>query len=737
MNVQSNYILRVSVFMLIQTLASTFSIAQHADPTKIYDDARWLYEHHLYDVDYPAEEIEEMFIAADDIFAIDRKYDKHYAGPCDCWRFQFGVGVRADERRAFDCAQRCDDKWLLAHYYVNGGPVAVDRGRAILLLMDLRDIKMDTKTYWDFKNYEFSEADAHAQIERNRKRIDNIIMEVALGKKVEIANICQNEATPTGRHLCEAKDFVLTEGRLYWAHRDIYKSLDPEGKRLFAYYVRAFDAYRSWRQEYIRESEFTDRGLSYTTYLLDLLKAHETNLASLFNYKPKWTADNFKEADEYLNDEYQLAMNYYKHVSGPRSLGGYLRVAQRRWINYRDASAALFAHVNQASFSPKVIASDIKARLSQERANELSHENLKEDRYSKYEEKMEAPTYAEYVKSLGPDFERNLKQVLLLKEKIKRKNMLVGGSYPGLNEDYRPEEEYTFFEFHDQENWNDEKARLQKELNAINKFTSHVTNIFNDAGKVYSEEALEKYEFARATQTNNTWLLAHYYINGGPVAVDRKKAVRLLRQFVATMPKYSCIFNPQQMENLIKKINDGKAVDLINIQPCEDGSDTVVYRLEYRNQIQRPLIFLAVQEQLNEEGKKLFFDYTSAFQEFAVAHAHFWGRDEREGYYQYYDELTEQNTSALLSFLSYHPTTTVAELMNTETELKTKYKEAFRSHEYEEDTMRELQKLWIHYRDAEVALFVHAKGKEFSPELITAEVKARLNRDIISKWYYY
>jgi uncharacterized protein YecT (DUF1311 family) len=734
----SNQVYIIGIFILTQFFTCVFCTARQADPFRIYEDAKWLYDHHFDDLNYPVEQIEKMFIKADDIFTKDRQFDKKFSQSYNCWRFHFGIGVHPNTQRAFNCAVRCGDRWLLAHYYTNGGPVIADPGMAIGFLLSFRNTPMNTKTYYDFKNYEFSETDAQAQIAQNRSRIDNIIMQVALGVKVDIASLCQSEATPSSRHSCEWKDLVLTEARLYWMHRNTYESLDAEGKRLFANYVNAFNGYRSWRTEYIRISKFdNDRQYNlYIAYQLNLLKSHEATISSLFTYKPIFTTDEFKKADVELNSEYQLAMNYYKHAEDYSNSRGYLRVAQRRWINYRDAEATLFSYINRSKFSPKAIATDVKARLSQERVTELAAENAKEDRYTKYQQAIKSPVanYADYVKSLPDDFQRNLRQILLLREKIRRKHVLMGMPYL----DIKLEERYFFSRFPRQQDWDEEKELLRQDLDSINKFTDYVKRIFNDAGKVYNTEAFEKYEFTRAIQTGDKWLQAYYYLKGGTVAANKERAVTLLRQFaINPYMDENFVVDKHKIEEIINKIKASKTVDLINECPCSFGWDFWFAHWDDRYKIKRAWIFLVLQEMVDDAGKKLFLEYASSFQAFANAHARFWGREDRDGGDGYFGELTEQNTSALLSFLSYSPQTTPAELEIAESQLRTMYTKVYRNHEHEEDEMRVLQQLWIRYRDAEVAFFVHEKSNQFSPELIAAEVKTRLTLSLIDKWYYF
>ncbi len=120
------------------------------------------------------------------------------------------------------------------------------------------------------------------------------------------------------------------------------------------------------------------RNLNYLGARKGIFKAHGKALAGWSSYAPKSTAGDLKTADAALNALYKSTMDgIAEDADDPQAakdLQAALRAAQRAWIKYRDAEAALFKAGFGAKFGAERVDTDVKARLTAQRAEDLKPE---------------------------------------------------------------------------------------------------------------------------------------------------------------------------------------------------------------------------------------------------------------------------------------------------------------------------------------------------------------------------
>ena len=151
--------------------------------------------------------------------------------------------------------------------------------------------------------------------------------------------------------------------------KGILARLDPKGRELYA---KAAEAFESFAQSDARRAgdEYRGGSLSAVTYGERHNELEETRFAGLeklFDYRPDAARDAkaFAKADRSLNAAYQKAFKAQDEEG--RKL---LQAAQRAWISYRDAEAALYRYF-ASKFGDSAVDIDVRTKLTLERTKDL------------------------------------------------------------------------------------------------------------------------------------------------------------------------------------------------------------------------------------------------------------------------------------------------------------------------------------------------------------------------------
>jgi uncharacterized protein YecT (DUF1311 family) len=309
-----------------------------------------------------------LFLRADDLAAKGQPIEYE-----DCWMFHFGAQVPVNTKRAFECAKRTNNKLLLAHYYINGGPVAVDRNRAIKLIKEIEDDsgeRYDYSPVWVVAN------------EWDKKQVNELIENIRAGKPVDLTSVCINSYA-YGFATCIYNEWKRISAQADRIDRSVYAAQDIRGKELFL-------AYRSELEQFILvhdafASPIEGKGGELGDDI-EIIETHKQSMLSLSSYKPD-TTSSLKSAEEQLNKQYKAYVSSLKDKANIYSHDDrykddferctnrivFLRNAEEAWLNYRDAKAAFIAYVHRNAFPAEIVEADVKAQLTMKHTKELSY----------------------------------------------------------------------------------------------------------------------------------------------------------------------------------------------------------------------------------------------------------------------------------------------------------------------------------------------------------------------------
>jgi uncharacterized protein YecT (DUF1311 family) len=553
------------------------------------------------------------------------------------------------------------------------------------------------------------------------------------------------QANQQEEYTTQLKELNLIKGQLSWAHRVIYNSLDNTGKKLFTRYRNAFNSFNDYKKEYLKESS-----LSYANNIhpATMLESKESTPPCLLPYRPQATPEMFNEADAQLNAQYIKAMSHYKRIaegidtcniysiSKATNARNLLRKAQRQWIIYRDAEASFFGYLHQSRYPHNTIITDIKTKLSLERAKELANENIWTDEYklhNNYHYSLISADTSKIGDLSKKEYKNEIAHITKWKKDIQKAYALIGQVYP--NHDWNNlEERSASFSFN---NLEEERKQLTADEEYIKELTIEVLDAYNNARKVYTKEAYEKYDFLKAQRTDNKWLQAYYYLKGGPVAINRKKALAILNDFINTSGDLYTT-RTESIKEIIRDINTSQNIDLLETCPCitPDGVAQWINYWSYRDEVRRAWIYVATEAALDAKGKQLFYEYCSTFQTYAEAHSKFIGGDSENKRLRVLTHLQKTHESTLVSLPQYRPKNKLSAWQVADKDLNEQYKTALKDHESTEDELRYVQRLWVKYRDAASAFFVHTFGAKFSPESVVTDIKTHLSIERVEMLQY-
>ena len=156
--------------------------------------------------------------------------------------------------------------------------------------------------------------------------------------------------------------------------------LDAQGSALYA---KATEAFETFAKSDARRAadEYRGGSLSRVTFgqrQNELEDGRLAGLGKLFDYQPDATHDTraFAKADRSLNAAYQKALKGQDDEG--RKI---LQTAQRAWITYRDAEAALYRYLFASKFGDSAVDIDVRTRLTLDRTKDLAQmKSNKDDR---------------------------------------------------------------------------------------------------------------------------------------------------------------------------------------------------------------------------------------------------------------------------------------------------------------------------------------------------------------------
>ena len=152
--------------------------------------------------------------------------------------------------------------------------------------------------------------------------------------------------------------------------KNVLARLDVQGRELYA---KSTEAFKNFAQSDARRAADKYRGGSLSRVTLgqrqnELEEARLAGVEKLFDYEPDATHDAraFAKADRSLNAAYQKALKGQDDEG--RKL---LQAAQRAWISYRDAEAALHRYLFASKFGDSAVDIDVRTKLTMDRTKDL------------------------------------------------------------------------------------------------------------------------------------------------------------------------------------------------------------------------------------------------------------------------------------------------------------------------------------------------------------------------------
>jgi uncharacterized protein YecT (DUF1311 family) len=295
-----------------------------------------------------AEKCIEDPTCSEDAPALYRQADDANAPGLSCFRFYYGIGIEPDAARARSCFERhvvpsgCGnsspdlERLYLGTMLIDaqGGPADADRARR---LFDgcFADIAVTGV---------LAEIPKHKTLDPKRKPLD-------FCRDIGGTTLSMGECASIGRDRAAAESAH--------AERAMFQKLDPPGKELAAKAREAFRAYSNKQSELFSDKYRggTLRNNTWATHENMLQKARSKALERFSAYKPDATADPAK-AERDLDQAYA---NVCKSDEERKKL---CAASRQAWTTYRDAEAALYAHVHGAAFGADPVTRDVHAALT-------------------------------------------------------------------------------------------------------------------------------------------------------------------------------------------------------------------------------------------------------------------------------------------------------------------------------------------------------------------------------------
>lgn len=353
-----------AAFVVVAAVALAQPKAPESEAQRVYAQAEKQYDNS--DLEQSAL-AEPLFLKADDLARQGQALKE------DCARFRHGIGVDVDAKRAFDCATRQQETFLLAHYYATGGPVPKNPGKAIELLQHYLD--------------QPGRKPGKSGDDREQKQsVEKIVAELRAGKTPEIEE-CMQDGTD-----CSIHRFRVAEATVERLSMKAMAGLDGAGKAALKKWGDAFDAYSQAHAQYrtdhsdARERMMENSGMEYEQ--MELMKVEIKKLAAFSEYRPSLNDGDLKAAEAKLKEAYESELASIQpkeekeegaeeedppadHPASQEGLPDSLQKAQQAWITYRDAEAAFYVQAFGGKYGGAQVATDVKAKETKRRVDEF------------------------------------------------------------------------------------------------------------------------------------------------------------------------------------------------------------------------------------------------------------------------------------------------------------------------------------------------------------------------------